>query len=191
MEDNKGLGVIRIKPLGAGGGGGESSSQTGLSSIKYTDTFVSIDGKCFTYPKMVVDPNMDQESLFHEFMPTCIDGFLSGYNVNIIAYGQTGSGKAYTVFGPPGCMESAGKGEYGIDNHERYGLFPRTLLEIYHRLQELDTSDSSKVYVMTCNAVELSAMGNEDMFQKSGFISQSLKQSFRSVIGLSSRGVKP
>ena len=189
MEDNKGLGVIRIKPLGAGGGGCETSSKTGVSSIKYTDTSVSIDGKSFTYPKMVVDPNMDQESLFHEFMPTCIDGFLSGYNVNIIAYGQTGSGKTYTVFGPPGCMERAGKGEYGINIHENYGLFPRALLEIYHRLQELKDSDSSNVYVMTCNAVELSAMGNEDMFQKSGYIAQPLKQTFRSVIGSSRRGV--
>ena len=166
--DNKGLGVIRIKPLGIGGGGGESRSKCATSALKYTESSVIVDGKSFNYPKMVVDPDTNQKSLFNEFMPNCIDGFLNGYNVNIIAYGQTGSGKTYTMFGPPGCMKKAAIGEYGRDVHEDYGLFPRGLIDIFNRLAELKISDPCNSYVLTCSAVELSVMGNEDMFIKSG-----------------------
>ena len=43
INDDKGLGVVRIKPLGAGGGGGESSSKSGVSPIKFTSSSVSIN----------------------------------------------------------------------------------------------------------------------------------------------------
>ena len=191
MEDNKGLGIIRVKPIGAGGGGGESSSNKGFSAIKYSESTISIDGKSFSYPKMVVTPDTSQESLFNEFMPDHIQGFLDGYNVNIIAYGQTGSGKTYTVFGPPGCMDRAGKGDYGNNIHENYGLFPRALYNIFHRLEELKESASSNAYMMTCAAVELSSMGNEDMFNKSGNIPPSSKLGSASCGVVLDRSSKP
>ena len=167
MNDDKGVGVVRVKPLGAGGGGGEMSSKTGVSVIKYTNSNVTIDKKSYSYPKMVVPPDMSQESLFNEFMPDCIDGLFDGYNANIIAYGQTGSGKTYTVFGPPGCMANAAKGLYGTSIYENYGLFPRTLQEVFRRVIDLKSSDLLNSYVMTCSAVELSVMGNKDLFTKS------------------------
>jgi len=184
INDNQGLGVIRIKPLGAGGGGGESSSKTGVSAIQYTSSSVSVKGKCFRYPTMVVDPSMTQDVLFNEFMPNCIDGFFDGYNVNLIAYGQTGSGKTHTMFGPPGSMERAAKGAYGLKVHEDYGLFPRSLLNIFDRLNELNKVDTSNSYVITCAAVELSAMGNEDLFKKSGYIQRSFATFPRSGVVL-------
>ena len=167
VNDDKGVGVVRVKPLGAGGGGGEKSSKTGVSVIEYTNSNVTVDKKCYSYPKMVVPPDMSQESLFNEFMPDCIDGLFDGYNANIIAYGQTGSGKTYTVFGPPGCMANAAKGLYGTSIYENYGLFPRTLQEVFHRVMDLKSSDPLNSYVMTCSAVELSVMGNKDLFTKS------------------------
>jgi len=168
-DDNRGLGVVRIKPLGAGGGGGESSSKTGVSAVKYTKASVCIKDKRFSYPKMVVDPSMKQDAVFDEFMPDCIDGFFEGYNVNLIAYGQTGSGKTHTIFGPPGCMERAAKGEYQLKVHEDYGLFPRSLINIFGQLKKLNESDTSNSYVITCAAVEISALGNHDLFKKSGY----------------------
>jgi len=173
IDDNKGLGVVRIKPLGAGGGGGESSSKTGVSAIKYTKSSVSVKGKRFEYPKMIVDPSMKQDAVFYEFMPSCIDGFFEGYNVNLIAYGQTGSGKTHTIFGPPGCMDRAAKGEYGLKVHEDYGLFPRSLINIFSHLKKLNEVDTSNSYVITCAAVEISALGNNDLFKKSGYTQRS------------------
>jgi len=178
INDNKGLGVIRIKPLGAGGGGGENSAKTGVSAIQYTSSSVSVKGKCFSYPKMIVSPSMNQDALFKEFMPNCIDGFFDGYNVNLIAYGQTGSGKTHTMFGPPGIMERAAKGKYGLKVHDDYGLFPRGLINVYGHLKKVNKADTSNSYVVTCAAVELSAMGNEDLFKKSGYTQRS-KGSFQ------------
>ena len=42
--------------------------------------------------------------LYDSYMPKRIEGFLNGYNCNIMAYGQTGTGKTHTMFGPPGYM---------------------------------------------------------------------------------------
>ena len=180
VDDNKGLGVIRIKPLGAGGGGGESSSKSGVSAIEFSSSSVTVNKKCYDYPKMVIDPTMSQEDLFDEFMPNCIDGFMNGYNVNLIAYGQTGSGKTHTMFGPPGCMGRAAKGQYNLDVHENYGIFPRSLIDIFHRLNEMKKIDTDNQYVITCSSVELSIIGNEDMFKKSGYKNKSTKFTFRS-----------
>lgn len=182
IDDNKGLGVVRIKPLGAGGGGGESSSKSGVSAIKYTKSSVCIRGTTYNYPKMVVDPSMKQDALFNEFMPSCIDGFFEGYNVNLIAYGQTGSGKTHTIFGPPGCMESAAEGKYGFKVHEDYGLFPRSLINIFGQLKKLNEVDTSNSYVITCAAVEISALGNHDLFKKSGYTHRSF--SSKTGVGL-------
>jgi hypothetical protein len=54
-----------------------------------------------------------------------------------MAYGQTGSGKTHTVFGPPGILARAGAGEYGTDIHHDYGLFPRGVITIFRRVEEL------------------------------------------------------
>jgi len=173
IDDDKGLGVIRIKPLGAGGGGGEASSKSGVSAIQYTKSSVSVKGKVFSYPKLVFDPSKKQDALFNEFMPSCIDGFFEGYNANLIAYGQTGAGKTHTIFGPPGCMERAAKGEYGLKVHEDYGLFPRSLIYIFGQLEKLNEVDTSNSYVITCAAVEISMVGNHDLFKKSGYTHRS------------------
>jgi hypothetical protein len=149
--DNRGLGVVRIKPLGAGGGGAEKSAvdvKVGEadSVIDVSASGIAVDGKSFSYPSHVITPDMGQQALFDEFMPERIEGFLEGCNVNIMAYGQTGSGKTHTMFGPPGIMGRAAAGEYGVNVCEDYGLFPRGLLEIFARVQGLQ-SDGSGIYI--------------------------------------------
>ena len=172
-SDNIGLGVVRVKPLGAGGGGGERSAVHGASSIQHDANSVTVatkhGGKTYDYPSHIVDSNENNASMFERFMPDRIEGFLDGFNVNVMAYGQTGSGKTHTVFGPPGILSRAAAGEYGTEIHAEYGLFPRAVFSIFERVQELQAlHGGSKTYVLTCAAVELGLAGNEDMFDKSG-----------------------
>lgn len=131
-----GLGVVRIKPLGAGGGGGERSAgaaSAAAPSVQYSTEAaeVVIDGRRFAYPSHVISPEMDQEALYEAFMAARVDAFLEGTNANIMAYGQTGSGKTHTVFGPPGIMAKAAAGEFGDGIVAEYGLYPRALINLY------------------------------------------------------------
>ena len=170
--DDGGQSVVRIKPMGAGGGGGETSAADGAAAPMRFSTnppTVLAGEHEFSYPRHVIGPEQDQQSLFDEFMPARIDGFLDGHNVNVMAYGQTGSGKTHTVFGPPGIMAKAGAGQLGHGICADYGIFPRGLWTIYERVQTLNaaSADSGTSYVLTASCVELSMMGNLDMLVKS------------------------
>ena len=101
--------------MGAGGGGGETSASTGHSSVEHCANTNSVrietkqGNKGYNFAA-VIQPETDNAAMFEQFMPPRIEGFLEGYNVNIMAYGQTGSGKTHTVFGPPGILSRAGSG---------------------------------------------------------------------------------
>mmetsp|Transcript_18170 Transcript_18170/g.30369 ORF Transcript_18170/g.30369 Transcript_18170/m.30369 type:complete len:479 (+) Transcript_18170:173-1609(+) len=204
--DDRGLGIVRIKPLGAGGGGverrgstawlGELPSQSRkpdessslkaasviqhggsgvspkpsemLSGVRFTSNSVTLmGGKTFTFPKIVVPPEDDNEALFNEFMPRMIDGFFGGYNVNICAYGQTGTGKTHTMFGPPGILADAAKGSSGLAVRQGYGLFPRAVIAIFATVETMRQSNPGKNFALCGAAVEMLAEGNVDMFGKS------------------------
>ena len=163
-KDDGGLAIVRIKPLGAGGGGVEKSSTgylDGEAAIRYDScegiTVKHASGeKLYTYPKHIIPPSVNNEALYDQFLPQRIDAFFNGINVNIMAYGQTGTGKTHTMFGPPGIMERAGKGQYnGIEIEDTYGIFPRSLIHIFHRAKEDNNC------ILTCSAVELSMFGNK------------------------------
>lgn len=162
--DDGGLGVVRVKPLGAGGGGGERSA-AGASgagvSISTKSAEVKVGDRLFSYPSHVIGDDMGQQELFDAFMPPRVKAFLDGVNVNVMAYGQTGSGKTHTMFGPPGIMARAAAGEYGNSCCPDYGLFPRGLLAIFEACQDMRSAGSA--VVLTASAVELSIKGNEDM----------------------------
>ena len=167
--DDGGQGVVRIKPMGAGGGGGETSAAADARPMQFsTDPPAVLAGAHeFRYPRHVIGPERDQQSLFDEFMPARIDGFLDGNNVNVMAYGQTGSGKTHTVFGPPGIMAKAGAGELGLGVCADYGIFPRGLWAIYERVTAMNGGGGGTSYFLTASCVELSLMGNLDMLVKS------------------------
>jgi hypothetical protein len=165
--EDGGLGVVRIKPLGAGGGGGERSSIHATSSaVTYSvpRAEIKIDGREFTYPSHVIAPDMDQAALYDHFMPPRVQQFLAGVNVNVMAYGQTGSGKTHTMFGPPGIMARAASGQLGDGVCAEYGLFPRGVLEIFDAVEALKASGVRAV--LTASAVELSIAGNRDMLSE-------------------------
>ena len=92
IADDRGLGVVRIKPLGAGGGGTEKSAVDANEGdadlvLDVSASGIAVDDKIFSYPSYVITPHMDQQALFDEFMPERIEGFLEEYNVNIMSYG--------------------------------------------------------------------------------------------------------
>ena len=164
-----GQAVVRVKPLGAGGGGVEHSSHGGASNVvaDCRKGMVCVAGREFTYPAHVLGDEHDNQAVFREFMPARIAGFLAGYDVNVMAHGQTGSGKTHTMFGPPGIMERAGAGKLGDGVHKDYGLFPRAVIATYHAVQKLRAeSGGARSFVLTASAVEL-AGGNLDMVVKS------------------------
>ena len=96
-----GLGVVRIKPLGVGGGGVERTAAEadgkGAVSFDLGANEVEVRGRRFEYPSHVIGPDSSQEELYQGYMPPRIAGFLAGYNCNIMAYGQTGTGKTHTM----------------------------------------------------------------------------------------------
>ncbi len=172
--EDGGLAVVRIKPLGAGGGGGESSATLGSGASVWSDgSSVVVEGgtrqaKRYSYPEHIITPEHEQGDLYDMFMPQRVDAFLNGMNVNIICYGQTGSGKTHTMFGPPGLMSRAAHGEFGIDICPLYGLCPRGLIHIVNRLADLRQHGTMR-YTLTASAVELTVtQGNLDMFRKAG-----------------------
>ena len=165
--DDGGLGVVRIKPLGAGGGGGERSAISGPAagvSFSANPPHLTVDNREFSYPSHIITPEMDQQALYDAFMPRRVEAFLAGVNVNVMAYGQTGSGKTHTMFGPPGIMGRAAAGEYGDSLCPGYGLFPRGLLAVFEACEEQRRAGAT--VVLTGSAVELSVMGNQDMLMR-------------------------
>jgi hypothetical protein len=176
VDNDGGLAVVRIKPLGAGGGGGERSAASGRAALHAVKgEGVRVGGgrnKVWTYPQHVIAPERSQHDLYEKFVPQRIEQFLAGYPVNICCYGQTGSGKTHTMFGPPGLMARAAANEFGDSVCPDYGLFPRGLLNIVSGLREKKHSGGTLQYYLTASAVELSMIsGNVDMFVKSGSVS--------------------
>ena len=158
-SDDGGLGVVRIKPLGAGGGGGERSASTGANNAVRFSTEaadVTVDNRHFDYPSHVISPDMDQQALYDAFMPARMQAFIDGVNVNVIAYGQTGSGKTHTMFGTPGIMARAAAGALGDGVCTDYGLFPRGVLAAMDAVATL--RQAGVAAVLTASAVELSIM---------------------------------
>ena len=173
FQDDGGLGVVRIKPLGAGGGGVELPAGAGdnnTSAVQVTSArAVTVTNwktrmqKTYDYPTHVISADTGQEDLYRRLMPQRVEAFLAGRNANIIAFGQTGSGKTHTMFGPPGIMARAGAGEFGTSVEEGYGLCPRGIIDIFYRVKSL-REEGELQYVLTGSAVELTCFrGNVDM----------------------------
>ena len=105
--ENSEMAFVRVKPMGAGSGGVETSGRglkDGEGAVLYSNNppSVAVNRKKWSYPKVVATPEVDNSELYEMIMPERIDAFLDGVNVNLMAYGQTGTGKTHTIFGAPG-----------------------------------------------------------------------------------------
>ena len=96
---------MRIKPLGAGGGGGEASAAEAVEpGVKDVDGAVLVTSgstggrqRLYQYPSHIA--SSDNATLYDRYMPSRLQAFLDGFNVTVMCYGQTGSGKTHTMFG--------------------------------------------------------------------------------------------
>ena len=133
------------------------------SNTSWQPTQVTIGRKSFDFPRAVVPPNADQEALYSlsECDKYC-DDLINGYEVNVLAFGQTGSGKTHTIFGPPGLMERAGNGEFGVECVPEYGLMPRVLYRLVDRVEELNAAGQER-YALQASAIELHYGQNLDL----------------------------
>jgi Kinesin motor domain len=69
----------------------------------------------------------DQEDVYNCLGEEFLDHNFEGYHTCIVAYGQTGSGKSYTMMGTP----------------ERPGLIPRTCEDLFQRIDEAQSLDTT------------------------------------------------
>jgi len=93
--------------------------------------------------------NVDStQSMVYECVKPLLDKFLEGFNSTVFAYGQTSSGKTYTM----------GIGLDGNLNTEMQGIVPRSIYDLFQRLEEKD-SDKFKYRVF----VTFLELYNEDL----------------------------
>ena len=188
-KNRSGFAVIRVKPLGAGAGGGEKSAleagAVAAVSIVRGGEAVHVDtekgrARAFDYPHCIVAPDEDQGQVYEKFMPPRVADFLQGINVNVMCYGQTGSGKTHTMFGPPGMMLKASSGKYGMNVANEYGLCPRGIIDIMKRVSLLNQQSASTRYKLTASAVELRFIeGNRDMLRSAAEKQQFVKRGWQ------------
>ena len=170
-----GFAVVRVKTAWRGRGRRRASCSRGWRSagnLSLKDGCrVSVETskgrtRVFEYPHHIVDPQEGQHDLYETLMPSRIEAFLSGINVNIMCYGQTGSGKTHTMFGPPGLITKASRGHFGMNVAENYGLCPRGIINIMKRVKDMEQENSSMRYFLTASAVEVTFLqGNRDMLR--------------------------
>jgi hypothetical protein len=82
----------------------------------------------------VIHEDEGQESAFNNLMLGYIQNFMEGYNVTVLASGQTGSGKTYTMIAPVGSIKKKGGHDLSGAILDHYGLFPRTVLQLYQQV---------------------------------------------------------
>ena len=94
MNNNDGgMAVVRLKPLGVDGGGWRSERNA------FDKGSASMQGKQFKYLAHVITPVQSNANVYELFMPRRIEAFVGGVNVNVMAYGQTGTGKTHPCLG--------------------------------------------------------------------------------------------
>ncbi|XP_074642066.1 kinesin-like protein KIF11-A [Tubulanus polymorphus] len=105
--------------------------------------------KTFTFDK-VFGPNSKQIELYKSVVLPILDEVLLGYNCTIFAYGQTGTGKTFTMEGErsPDC-------DLSWEDDPLAGIVPRTMNQLFHRLQQQDIEYSVRVSYMELYNEEL------------------------------------
>nr|XP_039260163.1 kinesin-like protein KIF11-A [Styela clava] len=76
-------------------------------------------------------PSSKQVDIYRSVVEPHIDEVLAGYNCTVLAYGQTGTGKTFTMEG-----ERSGDLDYTWENDPLAGIIPRTLSQLFDRLEK-------------------------------------------------------
>eukprot|EP00118_Oscarella_pearsei_P000713 m.5620 g.5620 ORF g.5620 m.5620 type:complete len:1042 (+) comp13653_c0_seq1:66-3191(+) len=94
--------------------------------------------KTFTFDR-VFGPQSEQIDVYKSVMSPILDEVLQGYNCTVFAYGQTGTGKTFTMEGErtEGCVS--------WEEDPLAGIIPRSLSNLFERLQKQDIEFSVRV----------------------------------------------
>ena len=129
----------------------------------------------------VFDKDAQQERLYKTFAQGAVLSAVNGVNACVLAYGQTASGKTFSLFGPPGWLESLQ--HRGLD--DSHGMVIRSVIEVLEAAQRLRDSGVSrlsvsaqyvqvyreKVTCLTCgHSVTLRAGGSSGSFMAVGAV---------------------
>lgn len=83
----------------------------------------------FTFTE-VFDENSQQNDVFDAMLRPIVNDVLQGYNCTLFAYGSSSSGKTHTMIG---------------DRNESAGMVPRTIDEIFSRLNGMDVEHTVRI----------------------------------------------
>ncbi|CAI6341307.1 unnamed protein product [Periconia digitata] len=104
----------------------EDEENANASRRVYEDKEFTFDKSFWSHDES--DPHYaHQEDVYRSFGEEFLDHNFNGYHTCIFAYGQTGSGKSYTMMGSP----------------ENPGLIPRTCEELFERIRDEPTPNTS------------------------------------------------
>ena len=83
-------------------------------------------------------------------LDSLVDQFVAGEDCTLLAYGQTGSGKTHSMLGPPGALteavlQDAAEGADPVPTS--WGLWPRAVVGVLRRLEELGELGISSLHV--------------------------------------------
>lgn len=91
-----------------------------------------------------------QQEIYQEAVSPMVEEVIAGYNVTIMAYGQTGSGKTFTM-GTTGTEDEEENEEpHHRANPDEVGITPRSINELYARLESTGLD-----FEVSCSVLEL------------------------------------
>ena len=117
--------VCRIRPQSL-----NEKKNGGLSCIDHSNNGIEVYTSLGQYPfecDHIFDETTTQADLFNYCAKPHVVDALSGINSTILAFGQTGSGKTYSIEGD-------------INDSERIGIVPRTLMALFDAATEQNES---------------------------------------------------
>ncbi|XP_064631070.1 kinesin-like protein KIF11-A [Lineus longissimus] len=94
--------------------------------------------KTFAFDR-VFGPHSKQLEVYKEVVLPILDEVLLGYNCTVFAYGQTGTGKTFTMVG------ERSEEEMSWEEDPLAGIIPRTLHQLFERLQKQEVEHSVRV----------------------------------------------
>lgn len=131
--------VVRIRPRS--NKEIKENSHISIESLKFKEINLNLENnriKTYSFDS-VFGPEVDQKTVFNSVVKGMLDQVLSGYNCTIFAYGQTGAGKTFTMEGD--LQDVKGPDVYFLLT--KAGIIPRTLFELFERLDSDDIAEYS------------------------------------------------
>ena len=137
--------AVRLRPLLAR----EHGEQETTSAVPTAKSINVHNSHSFAFDH-VYPPQSTQQEIYQEAVSPMVEEVIAGYNVTIMAYGQTGSGKTFTM-GTTGTEdEEENEEHHHRSNPDEVGITPRSINELYARLESTGLD-----FEVSCSVLEL------------------------------------